>query len=101
MIKTSHLNMKVQTHWKMLCLLGTVYWYNHRVESIQHDNDLIGLALIHTSRELPKFHSFKNFKLCDLLRGNLSVQNYTGLSSILSKLMENTLIWVNQYAFYN
>jgi hypothetical protein len=93
--------MKVQTRWKMLCLSGIVYWYNRRVESIQHDNDLMSLALIHTSIELPKFYSFRNFKLCDSLRGNLSVHNYIGLSSILSQLTENTFIWVNQYAWYN
>ena len=45
-------------------LVSTVYWYNQRVESIQHDEDLMSLALIHTSRELPKFYSFINFKLC-------------------------------------
>lgn len=77
--------MEVQTHRKMLCLSGIVYWYNQRVESIQYDNDLMSLALIHTSRELPKFYSFKNFKLCDSLCGNLSVHNYTSLPSILSQ----------------
>lgn len=93
--------MKVTTHRKMVCLSGTVYQYNQREVSIQHDYDLTSEVLIHTFTELPKLQSFKNFKLCNSLHGNLSVHNYTRLSSVLSHQMENTLIWVNQYACNN